>query len=144
MKPFLHTYPLPLHITHGDAGRLLLKRLPMENPLCSTKGVYWRRGNLFKTPSQAERRQRNIREVNLLDPQATLLPQFDLAHLNCVVGGPYQVRLANGYITSTQEQSVNQQYGQAGIWWNSFNQHHADCQQVNNQYFSFLLLYLQH
>ena len=42
------------------------------------------------------------RQVNLMDPQQTDLPQFDLAHLNCVAGGPYQVKLANGYITSIQ------------------------------------------
>ena len=44
----------------------------------------------------------NFRQVNLMDPQQTDLPQFNLAHLNCVAGRPYQVKLTNGYITSIQ------------------------------------------
>ena len=73
----------------------------------------------------------NFRQVNLMDPQQTDLPQFDLAHLNCIAGGPYQVKLANGYITSIQvrkiktkqsgqyssinEQNVIQTIGQGGV-----------------------------
>ena len=64
----------------------------MENPLCMTKNVVWARRPLLL----------NFRQVNLMDPQQTDLPQFNLAHLNCIAGGPYQVRLANGYITSIQ------------------------------------------
>ena len=29
-----------------------------------------------------------------------------------------------------KERNVIQQYGQAGIWWNGFHQHHADCSQL--------------
>ena len=76
----------------------------MENALCSTKTVVWVRPNLFATPTAAElRRGRGgLRLVNLMAPQDTDLPQFDLPHLNCVAGGPYQVKLANGYVTSIQ------------------------------------------
>ena len=76
----------------------------MENALCSTKTVVWVRPNLFAIPTRAElqRRRGGLRLVNLMDQQQTDLPSFDLAHLNCVAGGPYQVKLANGYITSVQ------------------------------------------
>ena len=76
----------------------------MENSLCSTKTVVWVRPNLFATPMAAELRCRwaGLRLVNLMDPQETDLPQFDLPHLNCVAGRPYQVKLANGYVTSIQ------------------------------------------
>ena len=74
----------------------------MENPLCTTKNVVWTRRHLFNVPTQVELRGGRSRLVNLMDPQQTDLPQFDLAHLNCVTGGPYQVKLANGYVTSIQ------------------------------------------
>ena len=41
-----------------------------------------------------------------MDPQKINLPQFDLAHLNCVASRPYQVKLANGYITSIQVRKI--------------------------------------
>ena len=78
----------------------------MENPLCSTKNVVWLRRDIFSVPGVAELRRGWVRQVNLMDPQQTSLPQFDLAHLNCVAGGPYQVKLANGYITSIQVRKV--------------------------------------
>ena len=70
-------------------------RIERENPLCSTKtlgpnGLIWRRPNIFKNPSAAQLRT-FVRQVNLMDPQQTLLPQFDRAHMNCIAGGPYQV-----------------------------------------------------
>ena len=37
-----------------------------------------------------------------MDPLQSLLPNIDRASLNVITGGPYQVRLANGYITSIQ------------------------------------------
>ena len=74
----------------------------MENPLCTTKNVVWARRHIFNVPTAAELRRGRVRLVNLMDPQQTDLPQLDLAHLNCVAGGPYQVKLANGYITSIQ------------------------------------------
>ena len=78
----------------------------MENPLCSTKNVVWLRRDIFSVPGVAELRRGRVRQVNLMDPQQTSLPQFDLAHLNCVAGGPYQVKLANGYITAIQVRKV--------------------------------------
>ena len=121
MKQYLHSYPLPPGISHADAGRILLQRyrenqnicfvasiyilrLPMENALCTTKTVIWIRRHLFSVPTAAElqRGRGGLRLVNLMDQQQTNLPTFDLAHLNCVAGGPYQVKLANGYITSVQ------------------------------------------
>ena len=86
----------------------------MENPLCTTKTVVWIRRNLFAIPTQAElqRRRGGLRLVNLRDPQQTNLPQFDRAHLNCVTGGPYQVKLANSYVTSIQVRKIwNKQSG---------------------------------
>ena len=74
----------------------------MENPLCCTKNVVWVRRNIFATPKAAELRRGRVRQVNLMDPQQTDLPGFDLPTLNCVAGGPYQVKLANGYVTSIQ------------------------------------------
>ena len=74
--------------------------------MCSTKNVVWLRRDIFSVPGVAELRRGRVRQVNLMDPQQTSLPQFDLAHLNCVAGGPYQVKLANGYITSIQVRKV--------------------------------------
>ena len=74
----------------------------MENPLCTTKTVVWVRRNIYAIPTRAELQRGLVRQVNLRLPPQTNLPQFDLAHLNCVTGGPYQVKLANGYVTSIQ------------------------------------------
>ena len=74
----------------------------MENPLCCTENVVWLRRNIFNVPTAAELRRGRVTQVNLLDHRQTDLPQFDLPHLNCVAGGPYQVRLANDYVTSIQ------------------------------------------
>ena len=93
---------------------MIIFSLPMENPLCTTKNLVWARRNLFKIPSAAELRRGLVREVNLMDPQQTDLPQFDLAHLNCVAGGPYQVKLANGDITSVQVRNRKVQTKQSG------------------------------
>ena len=78
----------------------------MENPLCTTKNVVWARRHTFNVPTAAELQQGHVRQVNLMDPQQIDLPQFDLAHLNCVAGRPYQVKLANGYITSIQVRKI--------------------------------------
>ena len=74
----------------------------MGNPLCCTKNLVWVRRNLFANPTAAELRRGRVRQVNLMAPLETDLPQFDLPTLNCVAGGPYQVKLANGYVTSIQ------------------------------------------
>ena len=84
----------------------MIFRLPFENPLCTTKNVAYSRQNLFNVPTQRELQRGRWRLVNLRDPQQTDLPQFDLAHLNCVTGGPYQVKLANGYVTSIQVRKI--------------------------------------
>ena len=65
---------------------------------CGLGGIY--------VPTAAELQQGHVRQVNLMDPQKINLPQFDLAHLNCVAGRPYQVKLANGYITSIQVRKI--------------------------------------
>ena len=71
----------------------------MENLLCTTKNLVWFRCNLFSVPTALEMRRGQVSKINLRDPQQTYLPQFNLAHLNCVAGRPYQVRLANGLST---------------------------------------------
>ena len=78
----------------------------MENPLCTTKTVVWVRWNLFANPTRAELQRGLIRQVNLMDPQQTDLPQFDLAHLNCVAGGPYQVKLSPLSRLNTMDQTI--------------------------------------
>ena len=78
----------------------------MENPLCTTKNVVWTRRHIFNVPTAAELQQGHVRQVNLMDPQQIDLPQFDLTHQNCVAGRPYQVKLANGYITSIQVRKI--------------------------------------
>ena len=40
--------------------------------------------------------------INIMHPLQSLLPNIDQASLNVITGRPYQVRLANGYITSIQ------------------------------------------
>ena len=76
----------------------------MENPLCTTKQIVWRRPDLFHVPTQNEIRQgvTGVTEVNIRDPVQTGLPQFDRSHLHVVTLGPYQVDLARGYITGIQ------------------------------------------
>ena len=76
-------------------------RLEKQNPICTLKPLVWNRNN-FHVPTNAELRQGQIRVVNIMDPLQTLLPPIDRASLNIITGGPYQVRLANGYITSIQ------------------------------------------
>ena len=78
----------------------------MENPLCTTKNVVWARRHIFNVPTAAELQQGHVRQVNLKYTQKINLPQFDLAHLNCVASRPYQVKLANGYITSIQVRKI--------------------------------------
>ena len=73
-----------------------------QNPLCNTKTIIWDRPNLWALPTQAELARGLVRPVNITDPNQTFLPQFDLAHLNVICGGPYQVRLSKAYITSIQ------------------------------------------
>ena len=129
MQPFILSYDLPLRMTMGDAGRLLLRRIEVENPLCSLKGLQWVRNNLYRTPSARELAGGNVVQVNILDPNATQLPQFDRAHLNMIAGGPYQVNLAKGYLTSIQEDDVKRSYTQ-GVAWRDLATHHQDCSQV--------------
>ena len=76
-------------------------RLEKQNPICTLKPLVWNRNN-FNVPTNAELRRGQIRAVNIMDPLQTLLPPIDRASLNVIAGGPYQVRLANGYITSIQ------------------------------------------
>ena len=62
-----------------------LIRLDKLNPLCTLNGLQFRR-NVFARPTVGERQGGLVRSVNLLDPQQTLLPQFELAHLNNILG----------------------------------------------------------
>ena len=78
-----------------------IKRLDKRNPLCTLNGLQFRRP-VFARPTVAEIRRGIIRTVNLLDPQQTHLPQFDVAHLNNILGGPYQGTLADAYTTDIQ------------------------------------------
>ena len=60
------------------------------------------RRNIFAKPTAAELRNGSVTRVNVADPLQTGLPQFDTATLHVITGGPYQVRLADGYLTSIQ------------------------------------------
>ena len=64
-----------------------LIRLDKLNPLCTLNALQFRR-NIFARPTVGELRGPGplVRIVNLLDPQQTLLPQFDMAHLNNILG----------------------------------------------------------
>ena len=41
---------------------------------------------IFERPTAVEIRRGIVRRVNLLDPQQTFLPQFDVPHLNNITG----------------------------------------------------------
>ena len=80
----------------------LFLRLPKQNPGCTLKRLVWNRPDNFQIPTRAELAQGQIWAVNIMDPLQTSLPTIDRASLNVITGGPYQVKLANGYITSIQ------------------------------------------
>ena len=56
----------------------------------------------FQQTNSAGAENGTVTMVNVADPQQTGLPQFDTATLHVITGGPYQVRLADGYLTSIQ------------------------------------------
>ena len=85
MKPYLYSYQLPPGMSYAEAGRLKLQRIDKRNPLCCLNGLRFRR-QIFARPTVAELGGGLLRRVNLLDPQQTLLPQFDMAHLNNILG----------------------------------------------------------
>ena len=64
--------------------------------------LVWQRPDLYKVPTQNELNAGMIWWVNLLDPQETQLPQFDMGHLHVITGGPYQTSLTNSYVTAIQ------------------------------------------
>ena len=74
-----------IHICHIFLVNIGFERLEKENPLCTLNGLQFRR-QIFARPTAAELRGGQVRRVNLLDPQQTLLPQFDVAHLNIITG----------------------------------------------------------
>ena len=56
---------------------------------------------LFREPTLNERNLLNVQAVDLLDAQATLLPQFGFAELNVMCLGPYQSeKLGPSYVTA--------------------------------------------
>ena len=85
MKPYLYKYPIPPNMSYNDVGRLTLQRLEKQNPLCTLNGLQFRR-QIFDRPTAVELRRGVVRRVNLLDPQQTFLPQFDVPHLNNITG----------------------------------------------------------
>ena len=80
-KPFRYRYPIPPGSTYFQHGLLFRGRIEQKNPFCNLNGLVWRRGNLFRPPTNNEPW---VTPVNVMDPNATLLPQFDEAHLNCI------------------------------------------------------------
>ena len=63
----------------------MILRIDKRNPLCSLNGLQFRR-QIFAKPTVAELNGGIVRRVNLLLPQQTGLPPFDMAHLNNILG----------------------------------------------------------
>ena len=69
--------------------------------------------------------------MNIVDPLQTEAPQFTLAELMCIAGGPFTVRLGRGYITTWVEDQLKERYEQNGDYHN-IHQYHQDASEVNH------------
>ena len=86
-------------------------RIRQRNPLDNTnlnQARNFGRVNIFRAPTLNEQNLLNIQQVNLLDSNQTLLPQFGFEELNVISIGPYQSeKLGPSYVTAAAVSSCS-------------------------------------
>ena len=69
-------------------------RIDKKNPFYPPNGITW---DIDAFSANLDPR---LVPVNLMDPNQTGLPQFDMAHLNCICVGNYIANEAHGFMTT--------------------------------------------